>query len=110
MTETKRYITESTKPNGEIVREERTVYVSKSGMEFNTAEAAYRDDIKRQFHDILGPAVERIDTGPGSWFYVGNSARNDGKIEGFENAVKRMLDDPDPFIRLLETWNANRNS
>jgi hypothetical protein len=110
MTETKKYITESTKPNGEIVREERTVYVSKSGMEFNTAEAAYRDDIERQFHDILGPAVEMIDLGRGGWVGIGNSARNEGKWEGFEEAVKRMLNDPEPFIRLLETWNANRNS
>jgi hypothetical protein len=68
MTQTKRYITESTKPNGEIVREERIVYVSKSGMEFSTAEAAYRDDIERQFHDILGTAVEPVAPGYGGRF------------------------------------------
>ena len=111
MTETKRYITESTKPNGEIVREERTVYVSKSGMEFNTAEAAYRDDIERQFHDILGPGFEEIASGRAVFFFnMGDWDRDIGRMEGFDKAVKRMLDDPDPFIRLLETWNANRNS
>jgi hypothetical protein len=108
MTETKRCITESTKPNGEIVREERTVYVSKSGMEFNTAEAAYRDDIEGKLHDILGPAVYPVATGHGGCFCMSDLDRDIGRMEGFKNAVKRMLDDP--FIRLLETWNANRNS
>ena len=92
------------------MREERTVYVSKSGMEFDTAEAAYRDDIERQFHDILGPAVDPVAPGHGGCFFMGDYDRAIGNMEGFENAVKRMLDDPDPFIRLLETWNANRNS
>ena len=113
MTEIKRYITESTKPHGEIVREERTVYVSKSGMEFNTAEAAYRNDIERQLHDILGPAVDPVATWRGRCFYksdVRDYDRDIGKEEGFNKAVKLMLDDPEPFIRLLETWNANRNS
>lgn len=113
MTEIKRYITESTKPGGEIVREERIVYVSKSGEEFNSAQAAYRDDVEVKLLAILGPAVDPIASGHGSCFYPKDSGdynRNAGRREGFNKAVNRMLNDPKPFIRLLETWNANRNS
>jgi hypothetical protein len=110
MIQTKRYITESTKPNGDIAREERVVYVSKSGMEFDTAQAAYRDDIQCQLHDILGPPVDPVEPGHGGSYYYNDYDIYAGKIAGFNKAIKRMLDDPAPFIRLLETWNANRNS
>jgi hypothetical protein len=110
MTEIKRYITESTKPGGEIVREERIVYVSKSGEEFNSAQAAYRDDVEVKLLAILGPAVDPIAPGYGGCFYSGDRDHDAGRRAGFNRAVKRMLNDPEPFIRLLETWNANRNS
>jgi hypothetical protein len=110
MIQTKRYITESTEPNGEIVREERVVYVSKSGMEFDTAQAAYRDDIQCQLHDILGPAVDPVEPGHGGRYYAGDYEIYTSYFAGINKAINRMLDNPEPFIRLLETWNANRNS
>lgn len=106
MTEIKRYTTESTK-NGKTSREERIVYVSRSGEEFETAQDAYHNDILEDLRAILGPAfVCKYPSGQS--FH--NYDRERGMEQGFDNAIRQMLVKADAVIRLLETWNTNRNS
>lgn len=109
MTAIKRYITESTK-DGKTVREERIVYVSRSGEKFKTAQDAYRNDIEEELRAIIGPAVDPVSPGYAGGYNDSDYHLKRGMAVGFDKAIKRMLVNPESVIRLLETWNTNRNS